>query len=146
MKTCAKCETEKPVDQFNIKNKKTGTRNSYCKPCHSEYRKSHYQANRAKYIEKATVNSLQQKDSNMRRVVAYLVEHPCCDCGETNLDLLQFDHVEMIRRSGGRVFDLLTYSWERVEEEIAKCVVRCVSCHYKRTREQMGYRSRYEYL
>lgn len=52
MKTCSICKQSLPEDNFSWK-VKGKRRNSYCKPCHSVYRKAHYQANREKYIEKA---------------------------------------------------------------------------------------------
>lgn len=43
MKKCLKCSETKTLDLFNLKNKKTGTLNSRCKSCLSEYSKEHSQ-------------------------------------------------------------------------------------------------------
>lgn len=52
-KTCTKCNKPRKVDEFNFKNRATGRRHTVCKFCHKEYRTSHYNANKAKYVAKA---------------------------------------------------------------------------------------------
>jgi len=49
-KKCSKCNKELSIDNFNFKNKDKKTRNSYCKICHSKYRKEHYIKNKDKVI------------------------------------------------------------------------------------------------
>jgi hypothetical protein len=61
----------------------------------------------------------------------YLLEHPCVDCGENDILVLEFDHVDgvkdreissMINRRG----------WQSILKEISKCEVRCANCHKRR--------------
>jgi hypothetical protein len=69
----------------------------------------------------------------------YLATHPCIDCGETDLAVLDFDHRDrstktaaiavLIRR--GKVAPLLA--------EIAKCDVRCANDHRRKTAREFGY-------
>jgi hypothetical protein len=64
------------------------------------------------------------------RILAYLSENPCVDCGETDIRCLEFDH----RGSDVKVGDVTRLvnnlvAWHRVEAEIAKCDVRCANCH-----------------
>lgn len=47
-----KCSEERPEENFSWKVKDV-KRNNTCKDCHRQYRKDHYQANKAKYIAKA---------------------------------------------------------------------------------------------
>lgn len=53
----------------------------------------------------------------------------CCDCGyNDNPHALEFDHLDPSQKSR-TVASMMNFSWERIKEEIAKCVVRCANCH-----------------
>jgi len=65
----------------------------------------------------------------------------CVDCGLDDHRLLEFDHVDGKSANVG----FLTWrecSLETIAAEIAKCVVRCVNCHRRRTAE-LGRHYRY---
>ena len=70
---------------------------------------------------------------NQKWFLAFLKDNPCVDCGESNPVLLELDHVRGDKKL--RVSRLVQtgYSLKCIEEEIAKCVVRCVRCHRLRT-------------
>ena len=65
-------------------------------------------------------------------MISYLLEHPCVDCGETDITMLEFDH---LRDKAKNVSALMkgTSSWSRIEAEILKCVIRCANCHRRVT-------------
>lgn len=63
-------------------------------------------------------------------ILGYLLNHPCVDCGNSDVGILQFDHVRgkkkfSIGYSGLRSLDAIA-------EEIEKCDVRCANCHFRR--------------
>ena len=69
----------------------------------------------------------------------YLLEHPCVDCKESDLVVLEFDHVRGVKKRD--VMGLLNCSLETIKTEIAKCDVVCANCHTKRTAQRLnGYR------
>ncbi|KQM82851.1 hypothetical protein ASE68_05945 [Agromyces sp. Leaf222] len=76
----------------------------------------------------------------------YLSVHPCVDCGEADLRVLDFDHREHEHKDA-EVMRLAQdgYSISRVMSEIAKCDVRCRNCHARVTyaRQGMTWRTRY---
>jgi hypothetical protein len=75
----------------------------------------------------------------------YLLAHPCVDCGEKNLVVLEFDHVRGVKQRD--VMGLLGSSIKSIEAEIAKCDVVCANCHAKRTAERLNsYRWRWRNL
>lgn len=76
-----------------------------------------------------------RRDQKRVYVVEYLLQHPCVDCGETDLRVLEFDHRgDVPKRLGvGRLVSGGTWGLEAVIREIAKCDVRCANCHRKRT-------------
>lgn len=55
-KVCSTCKHNKSVDEFSVKNKRTGTKQSRCKACFNEYQRQKYDLNpelaRQKQIEK----------------------------------------------------------------------------------------------
>lgn len=72
-------------------------------------------------------------------MVAYLKEHPCVHCGESDIRVLDFDHA-----AGTKTADVSTLvgrgaSWKRIEREIANCVVRCANCHRRKTALDFGW-------
>ncbi|MFF2275344.1 hypothetical protein [Agromyces sp. NPDC058126] len=69
----------------------------------------------------------------------YLSAHPCLDCGEADLRVLDFDHRADCDKSA-EVMRLAQngYSVRKVMSEIAKCDVRCRNCHAKVTYERSG--------
>lgn len=73
------------------------------------------------------------RELNRRLVYSYLRVHPCVDCGESDADLLDFDHVRGVKRDSVSRMVLDRLSWMTLFREIAKCVVRCVVCHRKKT-------------
>ena len=62
----------------------------------------------------------------------YKAEHPCIDCGETDITKLEFDHVRGNKRHKINYMTKAGYTWNTIIKEIAKCEVRCCSCHIKR--------------
>lgn len=73
-------------------------------------------------------------------VFDYLRTHPCVDCGETDIAVLEFDHRDQ-KAKEVRVSALVAqgYSTRTVMREIAKCDVRCANCHRRRTAKQLGW-------
>ncbi|OLE51211.1 MAG: hypothetical protein AUG51_24615 [Acidobacteria bacterium 13_1_20CM_3_53_8] len=72
-------------------------------------------------------------------IIKYLHTHPCVDCGEADVLVLDFDHVR-----GGKVFNISEamhkcYGVATLMAEIAKCEVRCANCHRRRTAKVRGH-------
>lgn len=68
-------------------------------------------------------------------------KHSCTDCGESDLRVLQFDHVRGTKRHN--ISDMLKngYAWSAILLEIFKCDIVCANCHQIRSCEmQKWYR------
>lgn len=80
------------------------------------------------------------RGEHMARLGAYLLEHPCVDCGEADVRVLEFDHDDPASKLD-EVTRLANVSlpWWRVEAEIAMCSVRCANCHRRKTMEEGGF-------
>lgn len=68
------------------------------------------------------------------QAVAYL-GGKCIDCGSTQS--LEFDHMDPSTKKAA-IATLLLHSWEKILPELAKCALRCESCHKTRTDGQQG--------
>lgn len=93
-----------------------------------------YQANKARHKANVAVIKAAQVKRNQELIIAYLLEHPCVDCEESDIVVLQFDHVRGEKRND--LSRLLTLSSKVVKTEIEKCEVRCANCHQRRTAER----------
>lgn len=70
-------------------------------------------------------------------VRAYLLGHPCVDCGEVDPKVLEFDHVDPVLKLHNvsrMVSDGM--SLRSIEREVAKCQVRCCNCHRRRSLDE----------
>jgi hypothetical protein len=84
--------------------------------------------------------SRQRRQSRLRRILMdHLRAHPCADCGETDLRVLELDHVlprseyvSQLLRKGVRPNVL--------RAEIMLCEVVCANCHRRRTARRSGWK------
>jgi hypothetical protein len=138
-KICSCCRKLKDAEKdFSWEYKSRGIRAPRCKACQAELGKQHYQQNKAAYNSRSHVRKAGIRNGNQAKLHAYLMTHPCIDCGQTDMTLLEFDHVRGEKID--RVSQLLSkgHNWPILEAEIAKCEVRCANCHRKKTFERAG--------
>lgn len=117
-KKCRACGKFKLTSEFAWANKEMGYLQTNCIDCDSKKKSKNYR-------------------DGIKRIQDYLVTHPCVDCGETDPVVLEFDHVR-----GKKKFNLSGNAYAKsdkeIEEEIAKCEIRCRNCHIKRHHKE-GY-------
>ena len=134
-KRCSTCRQDLPLDAFARQTASRDGRQPKCRACWRDWYLAHKDGHVAEVRRR---NALRTQD-NRARLVAYLEEHPCVDCGESDLRVLDFDHRDRTTK-GGLVSTLVfRASWARVEREIALCDVRCANCHRRRTAQQLGW-------
>ena len=104
-----------------------------------EASRRHYAKHRKKVIAKAKEYSKAAR----KRVHAYIKTHleanPCVDCGETDIIVLEFDHIGDDKHFSISDASRNGYGITRIRAEIAKCEVRCANCHRKKTYERGGW-------
>ena len=130
---CSMCGWLRPPSQFAFRSVKDRTLSDHCRRCHATYRRQHYLRNRDRYFKQANAQTRRKRDDTRQRIREHLLGHPCADCREADIATLDFDHVdpstkvtEVAKMVGHR-------SWDGIQAEIAKCVVRCANCHRHRT-------------
>jgi len=134
MKRCGRCGEWKPLEEYGFRVKAMGTRQSICRDCTRIYRAAYDARHSTKFLhDRIAAHNRRYRALNRRFVDDYLAEHPCVDCGESDIVVLEFDHVHGDKR--GAVSALIARAWStnRIAEEIAKCEVRCANCHRRRT-------------
>lgn len=109
MKKCSGCKLSKPVSDFWRDRSRYDGLTTYCKDCQTKKR-----------------NDRQDK------IIQYLFNHPCADCPERDVIVLQFDH---LGKKANNISSMVMngVSWDKILREIKKCEVVCANCHIKRT-------------
>ena len=135
MKRCNTCRQELPLHAFSVRQASPEGLQNRCKACW----RVDYVTNREERKRVAAKNARVTERRHREKLAAYLREHPCVDCGETDIRCLDFDH----REPGEKLMNVtklvaIHAAWARVAAEIEKCDVRCASCHRKRTASVMN--------
>lgn len=102
------------------------------------YARKHYLNNKELYKSRAKISNPKQRLKTKIWLLQYLAENPCVDCGEKDIEVLEFDHIEVVGQDARRVWSYLG-SFKKLKEEVSKCEIRCSNCHTRRTRRQMGW-------
>lgn len=135
---CISCNTDKPLDNFYVLlqgEKKYYTKR--CIPCHSQYNHEKYEMGKRQdpnYIEKRYGNYKRQRQNKM---MEFLKDKYCIDCGESNPIVLDFDHKDPTTKKE-RVSAIMS-NWTVIMEEIEKCEIRCGNCHRIKTIKEREY-------
>jgi hypothetical protein len=116
----------KAVGEFHRRGK---GRQRWCKECAAATHQSYFRSN-ARRRQATLRRSVVARAEDRAFLIDHLRTHPCVDCGESDIEVLEFDHVRGEKRC--EVSTLLG-SPRRLREEIAKCDVRCGNCHRRKT-------------
>ena len=136
MKTCGFCKKRLPNSYFYKRRtgKQKGGLYTYCKPCDSKKRKDWYQKHKPSH----NLRRLARIKKAQQFIIGYLRLHPCIDCQEPDILVLQFDHLrDKVKEIGYLVGN--GRAIETIEAEIKKCQVVCANCHIRRTAKTFGY-------
>ncbi len=134
MKKCSKCHKIKEETEFSFKRKGLGILHSQCKECTRTLIKDHYSKNKEYYLEKASKRNSKLRNEAIEYINQYLEKHPCKDCGESDITVLEFDHTD--RKVKFKAVSTLIrnrYTLDVIKEEVKKCEVRCANCHKRKT-------------
>jgi hypothetical protein len=140
MRHCTKCNTTKPLSDFKKNKTKPSGYQSSCFACHQVYQAKWYQENKEVHGERTYERNRRIDQEHRQRIIDYLKEHPCVDCGESDPIVLEFDHVRGEKKN--EISKMIRNAWKRTLEEISKCDVRCANCHRRRTAKQFNWYAR----
>ncbi len=135
----------KTSDAFSIRDRASGRRHHICRDCFGVYSRAYYAEHREAYRRHRRRNIARYRLRNKYFVIDFLATHPCIDCGEPDVAVLEFDHVLGRKRKAVAQLVLDAVSLNCLKAEIAKCVVRCANCHRRKTGSDLRwYKSRPE--
>lgn len=139
MKRCGTCRKIRPLADFNRKAARADGRQEVCRDCNRASSRRYYQRNREHHVAVIRARTEAQRAANLAVITEFLLSHPCTDCGNADLRVLDFDH-----RPGTSKRDAVMklvrdgFSIRTVVDEIDKCDVRCRNCHAIVTYQRMG--------
>lgn len=132
---CTRCDVLKAPSEFPRVRRGEPKLQPWCRACFAQANAVNYPAYYARERARITKRAREHREEIRLLLIEYLRRHPCIDCGETDIVVLEFDHVdtktENVTRyaSGGR-------SWALIAAEISRCEVRCANCHRRKTEER----------
>ena len=127
-KRCSKCKKTKDVKHFGKSKRNSTGYQAWCKLCQTENTMRVYKENPAPFMKR----NKKRVEKCMQYIVDYLQKHPCVDCGESNIIVLEFDHLPQYEKTT-EVTKLAHWGIKKVIKEIKKCEVVCANCHKIRT-------------
>ena len=106
----------------------------HCKECSRKYIRNHYKNHIKYYVEKARKRNQMVKERAYAYLGPYLLSHPCVDCGEKDILVLEFYHKDRALKKGEiRHIIQNGATLEKVINEVEKCDIRCSNCHRRKT-------------
>ncbi len=108
-----------------------------CKACKKSYNAEYYSMTKDRHNPDRAERRKRVKEEARQGVYGYLRTHPCVDCGEDDIVVLDFDHQgEQV----AGIADMIAAGarWEQIQTEINKCDVVCANDHRRRTAKVSG--------
>jgi len=127
-KRCYMCKEWKPLTAFHRHRGKRDGRQNRCRECNIAQAKLAHAKDPERARARIKKRADRMREANHRALLAYLLDHPCVDCGETNPIVLEFDHLRDKRINVSELANRAV-PFERVLAEIEKCEVVCANCH-----------------
>lgn len=136
-KICSKCKITKDVSEFRKNRTRKDGLQRYCIICDKIQQKNWYSNNKEKVIKKTVKASQIRLEQIKVFIVDYLKDHPCVVCGESDIVVLEFDH---LHSKVDTVSNLVrSKNINRVKKEIEKCQVLCANCHKRKTAKDFNW-------
>ncbi len=137
-KPCPKCYLVKPTSDFNKNKWKSDGLQHYCRDCHRKSVVESQKTHRVSFLRRSQRYNERKRNESRRLVFEYLKAHPCVDCGEADVTVLDFDHQRDKQYTISQLI-ISNKQSDQILHEIEKCDVRCANCHRRKTAEKFGW-------
>lgn len=103
-----------------------------------KYNREWYHKNKERIKSSKKATELKYINKKRKIIIDFLLTHPCVDCSETDIVVLDFDHIDPSTKVMN-ISDLVNRgSLSALTEEIKKCEIRCANCHRRKTVKQFN--------
>lgn len=141
MKVCAKCKLNRRLSSFYQRKRgpRQGEYYEKCKTCMKIRGRSYYYQTRVRQLELVKIRRRRYVEER-KEYINKLKEKPCVDCGKIYPSwIMDFDHIEgTIKLSSiGGIHSGRLWSFDKIDEEIAKCELVCSNCQRQRTHDRL---------
>ena len=135
MRRCIRCTQWKEESEFNIRNEERGYLQSVCRSCQQQDSRDRYANDKESVKMSNRTSRIKARDQAKKFVQEYLSATSCADCGETDIEVLTFDHLKDKRMN---ISDMVSqgYGVRSIRDEIGKTEVTCFNCHMRRERRR----------
>lgn len=137
MKRCPACTMVKSRSEFHVSRRRSDGLQSNCKSCKSIRSAVSFSTDPV-YRSKQVFNNKRNRANNREFVRQYKAAIGCLFCPEKHEAALDLHHIDPSIKDSA-VSQMLCNSKDKIEFEIAKCVVLCSNCHRKHHAGVEGY-------
>ena len=78
-----------------------------------------------------------QRKWRAKRRAEFFADKSCVECGSK--EKLELDHIDRTEKTRKTDHGIWTWAKEKQEKELKKCQILCHDCHWKKTRQDLGY-------
>lgn len=108
-----------------------------CRGCNKIQSRQYYADNREKHLLVIRKRKERILIETQNKYLKYLSSHPCKDCNEKDVLVLEADHLQDKKYNISNMIRT-GYSWLKILEELDKCEIVCANCHRRRTYKRLG--------
>lgn len=127
MKICSRCNIEKELTEFHKRKTAKDGLMSCCKACAHKGT----MASRRKKPDHYRKVSKELGDSYLEKFQEWKVQQKCCKCGEAETCCLDLHHLDPTQKDVAVATVTRSWTWNKLQTEIQKCIVVCRNCHAK---------------
>ncbi len=130
-KTCTICKEIKSFDCFHKKTRSKDGYQNVCKHC-SKLKSQDYYNNNTEKHKLVTKNKLKEERSKKSEFINKIKTYYGCQlCNERESCCLEFHHCVGEKEFNIADFRTMGVGFDKLKNEIAKCVILCSNCHKK---------------
>jgi hypothetical protein len=127
LKHCKKCDTHKPLTEFNNRKSSTDGLQYQCRQCEKNNHDAHYKKSKGEYVRRAMKNTKRYVEEYQQ----WKLTQVCSICSEEDPVCIDFHHLDPKQKDINISNIGLRNGLRAVQQELKKCIPVCANCHRK---------------